>query len=122
MLFFFFRSKITNKTGVVPAVCLQPVNETNINSSDTFSIPAFELFPSLDLSNNSFEPVQNFQYNFNATNSIQDNHNQGASQPTINQVSTDLSQVYYAIEDYVDEVGDGVNLTRGKKVVVSKKF
>lgn len=33
--------------------------------------------------------------------------------------SNDLDEVYYALDNYNDEVGDGVNLTKGHKIIVT---
>ena len=96
---------------MVPAVCLQPSNESNNN--EPFSIPAFQLFSKDRLSMNAPLPENNDIHDTFANN--------------FDSLDPWSTEVYYAIEDYLDEMGDGVNLKRGKKVNVnanndSKKF
>ena len=110
---------------MVPAVYIQPVNETNIpNPMFETNISAFDLFPSFHF-DNIVEPVVNNQNKFNATPITHDNENKTRfSVSTAQEFNSfdDFSDIYYAIEDYVDEVGDGVNLKRGVKVIVSSSF
>jgi hypothetical protein len=107
---------------------MHQVNEANIPSHDMFSVPAFDLFPSSSLIRN-VEPIVNNQFdsNQNSGSNIIRNYNENQAEifAPIAQDSKNFenfSDIYYAIEDFVDEVGDGVNLKRGKKVFVSLKF
>ena len=100
----------------MPAICLQPANETN--NGEPFSIPAFELF-SIDRSdiNDANNTPENNNYDTKNINNSYENPN------NFNNFDPWSTEVYYAIEDYTDEIGDGVNLKRGKQVnVINFKF
>ena len=80
-----------------------PINTAFTN--DTQSIDSFTTYDSFN--DNNYESQQQEQ-----TNSFDYNQNQN--------YSSDLNEIYYALDDYIDEVGDGVNLTKGKRVTVNK--
>ena len=122
-----------NMIGLAPAIYLQLVNETNINSTDKVTIPAFELFSSSWSINEDYSGTKNVKANENIptnTNKLSEIPSWGASNVVdydkIQQQTSDFdsfqeehnADIYYAIEDYTDEVGDGVNLKKGKKVAV----
>ena len=102
------RKDFDNSIGIAPAVYLDPVNETKINNTQKFSIPAFELFSNSVESNNK----SNLEKNLIDLRNNEDHTSIG------NQGMNDNVESYYVVESYQDPVGDGLDLFRGQEVIV----
>lgn len=98
--------------GVVPAVCLEKFSAASLNEPFKYSVNPWELFGAKMENSIQFSNSQNLppRSDLDETTSI--------STDNFNSLAQKQDDIYYVMEDYLDPVGDCLNLKKGQKVRV----
>lgn len=114
--------KLNNSTGLAPAVYLEKFNASNLNNASKNSLTAWDLFGPKNINYNNSDSLPPRNEFYNETSSFQETSSNSAPQiQTLETSSFTDESIYYALDDYIDTVGDGVDLKKGQQIRVLDK-